>query len=1066
MVRVISRSENNPVRPAGSVSSVECVSMYCVKDLQCEGSELCFEELRARRYFTKRRQQEEQRRLAEEQRRLWEEEEEVRKMKQLLEDLERNVTLDPEEQRVDPEPVWSSRPQTAAGHAGTETIRPCRKSLGQTDGSESGSLILIPEAENRDPVVCDQGDADENTSCGVFNHSHVTPNSSLGFVQATPSRVLPSPTVNTREALGVIMDMFQAPTLLQESMFNSIIQPEDSFERNCRISSAASSVKAVSATPFMIYRDEQENGGSDPARSRPAVTRALTEISVSKPNEAPVGAESLPDESTIWGSRSVSVGPCPNHTRDFSRSAHMVSTPLHTHAPHSWGIEEAHEETAASASEETPYLRQPTKLSPILEQSPAEEKLPESSLQTQGSIMGEGVEQPSLSQNISSINIRHPQGILSFPDHTALRLQDGSISSRPSWTIYQSPDKDQSPVQNQSPEKPPTAPGPDPAHAVLQPNPLEMQDELMSPKAGPALNWFQMDGSAQSAEPDLDVMMSPAPVATRPAWTIYQSPQEAAEADLLWPTSPEPEPDLLLPERSFQLRRSCGPALSLHEPELMSPQSSRSPQRASEPGLELMASPPQSSRIPQRASEPGLEPMASPPQSSRSPQWTSEPGLEPMASPPQSSRSHQWTSEPGLELMASPPQSSRSLQRASEPGLEPMASPPQSSRSHQWTSEPGLEPMASPPQSSRIPSAPSSPMDTSRPVCVNLVPDPWDEELIASLLSGLEPPLSAHPNLTIWSCGLPTITPKMTVQIPGESLRVDFVLGRGAFATVYQATNLTTSQKLCLKVQKPANPWEFYMASQLKARLQPSVLHLFSSISSAHLFTNGSVLIGDLYNCGTLLSAINLYKSRSEKLMPQPLVLYFSILILHMVEQLHQAHIIHADIKPDNFLLGERFLENDCFDPDHLDHGLALIDLGQSIDMTLFPECTAFTARCMTSGFQCVEMLSGRPWSYQTDYFGIAGTVYCMLFGTYMTVKEEGGIWRTNGVFKRNVHAELWLDFFQSLLNVPDSGVDLGRLRLRLSSVLQQNYRGKLRSLKNRLVVQILEARSARRGAV
>ncbi len=65
--------------------------------------------------------------------------------------------------------------------------------------------------------------------------------------------------------------------------------------------------------------------------------------------------------------------------------------------------------------------------------------------------------------------------------------------------------------------------------------------------------------------------------------------------------------------------------------------------------------------------------------------------------------------------------------------------------------------------------------------------------------------------------------------------------------------------------------------------------------------------------------------------------------------------------------LSLRFLENDCFQQDNLEHGLALIDLGQSIDMTLFPEGTAFTAKCMTSGFQCVEMLSGQPWTYQVS---------------------------------------------------------------------------------------------------
>lgn len=51
---------------------------------------------------------------------------------------------------------------------------------------------------------------------------------------------------------------------------------------------------------------------------------------------------------------------------------------------------------------------------------------------------------------------------------------------------------------------------------------------------------------------------------------------------------------------------------------------------------------------------------------------------------------------------------------------------------------------------------------------------------------------------------------------------------------------------------------------------------------------------------------MNVYKTLSDKLMPQPLVMYFAACILNTVEQLHAARIIHADIKPDNFLLGER----------------------------------------------------------------------------------------------------------------------------------------------------------------
>ncbi|XP_072188328.1 mitotic checkpoint serine/threonine-protein kinase BUB1-like [Excalfactoria chinensis] len=192
-------------------------------------------------------------------------------------------------------------------------------------------------------------------------------------------------------------------------------------------------------------------------------------------------------------------------------------------------------------------------------------------------------------------------------------------------------------------------------------------------------------------------------------------------------------------------------------------------------------------------------------------------------------------------------------------------------------------------------------------------------------------------------------------------------------------------------VQKPANPWEFYIATQLVERLDPSMHHLYIHIYSAYFFQNGSILIGELYNYGTLLNAINIYKKLPEKVMPQALVVYFAVKILHMVEELHNCKIIHGDIKPDNFMLGERFLYNDTCDIDDLSHGLTLIDLRQSIDMKLFPEGTAFTAKCETSGFQCIEMLTQKPWNYQTDYFGIAATVCCMLFGTYMQVKNENG---------------------------------------------------------------------------
>lgn len=113
-----------------------------------------------------------------------------------------------------------------------------------------------------------------SVSHGGLNHSHITPNTSLGLISATPSRGLPSPTVNTREALGMstpstcrarlshstcrthvvkvnnyhlcvavsflrvvdlIGNMFQGPTLLQDPPFNNThntATEENGFERN------------------------------------------------------------------------------------------------------------------------------------------------------------------------------------------------------------------------------------------------------------------------------------------------------------------------------------------------------------------------------------------------------------------------------------------------------------------------------------------------------------------------------------------------------------------------------------------------------------------------------------------------------------------------------------------------------------------------------------------------------------------------------------------------------------------------------------------------------------------
>ncbi|XP_048153963.1 mitotic checkpoint serine/threonine-protein kinase BUB1 isoform X6 [Corvus hawaiiensis] len=357
---------------------------------------------------------------------------------------------------------------------------------------------------------------------------------------------------------------------------------------------------------------------------------------------------------------------------------------------------------------------------------------------------------------------------------------------------------------------------------------------------------------------------------------------------------------------------------------------------------------------------------------------------------------------------------------------------------------------------------------TGRPAV--LVENPWDTELVGKFLSELPKPLHTYANYFEWKSPLPFIKLKAELSLGSSSFHMDCLVGEGAFAQVYQASILDASnprnnQKVIFKVQKPANPWEFYIASQLLERLSPSVRHLYIHFYSAHFFSNGSILVGELHNYGTLLNAVNIYKKLPEKVMPQALVIYFAVKILHMVEELHSCKIIHGDIKPDNFILGERFLDNNTCDIDGLCHGLTLIDLGQSIDMKLFPEGTAFTARCETSGFQCVEMLTNKPWNYQTDYFGIAATVYCLLFGTYMRLKDDNGVWKPEGTFRRLANADLWKEFFESLLNIPSCHnlPSLGVLRQKLKDLFCRSYAKEIKFLRNRLVVLLIEHKRSRK---
>jgi checkpoint serine/threonine-protein kinase len=260
------------------------------------------------------------------------------------------------------------------------------------------------------------------------------------------------------------------------------------------------------------------------------------------------------------------------------------------------------------------------------------------------------------------------------------------------------------------------------------------------------------------------------------------------------------------------------------------------------------------------------------------------------------------------------------------------------------------------------------------------------------------------------------------LNLHGRKFEIEEKVGEGGFGAVFKAidlaardaaddasddeddeTNPEALYTLALKVEKPANVWEAVVLDRIRTRLPEEYHNSIVKSRGLYCYQDESILLLDYYNQGSLLDAVNKAvtwgigapAATAPGGLDETLAIFFTIELLRLVEALHRADFIHGDLKIDNCLI--RLEESEGWTSQYemtgengwASKGIHLIDLGRAIDLRAYPAATAqtFIADWPVDAKDCQEMRDGRPWSYQTDYYGLASICYCMLFGKYISTE-------------------------------------------------------------------------------
>ncbi|VDP01671.1 unnamed protein product [Soboliphyme baturini] len=339
---------------------------------------------------------------------------------------------------------------------------------------------------------------------------------------------------------------------------------------------------------------------------------------------------------------------------------------------------------------------------------------------------------------------------------------------------------------------------------------------------------------------------------------------------------------------------------------------------------------------------------------------------------------------------------------------------------------------------------------------INSAINPWDPELVLKLYGEVRELQRDNDHLFESSSLLPCMQINRCVTLCGKTYICEKLLAEGRLENIYMSTVRGTYEKVVLKVKRSPCPWEHYISETILHRIKTKNLSLvengFAWIKEAYVFSDGFVLALEFFKHHTLTNLVNRYRNAGQS-MKEPMVAFLTLEMMKLLNALRSVDIIHAGIKPDSFVLvhpHSTFLQQK--DAEYVDFMslpvscLRLMDFSRSIDMSLLPTGSTFAGRTHTSSFVCCEMLDGRPWTYQIDYFGLLCTICFLIEKKYMTTFKYEKRWKCTTSIPKTWNLTIWHRLFDSLLNIqscdelPDLNIFIEELSKYLSKLITYEY--------------------------